>query len=113
MDDDDDGNRDVVERSITVFYPKHTPKGDSGIEIGSINNVYGGGNAAKVVGSTHVNIGTVSGDIAFETPTSITDPDERKHQVKGASIAGNVYGGGNKAEVTGNTNVTIGKTTAP
>jgi hypothetical protein len=108
VDDDDDGNRDVVERSITVFYPKHTPKGDSGIEIGGINNVYGGGNAAKVVGSTHVNIGTVSGDIAFETPTSITDPDERKHQVKGASIAGNVYGGGNEAEVTGNTNVNVG-----
>ena len=32
--------------------------------------------------------------------------------VKGANIVGNVYGGGNKAEVTGNTNVTIGKTTA-
>lgn len=29
--------------------------------------------------------------------------------VIGADIRGNVYGGGNNAEVTGNTNVTIGK----
>ena len=29
--------------------------------------------------------------------------------VKGANIVGNVYGGGNEAEVTGNTNVVIGK----
>ncbi len=106
VDEDDDGNKDVVNQSIIVFYPKHT----SG-EIGGINNVYGGGNAAKVVGSTHVNIGTVDGEITFETPTSVTDANERKHEVKGASIVGNVYGGGNQAEVTGNTNVTIGKET--
>ena len=29
--------------------------------------------------------------------------------VKGANIVGNVYGGGNNAQVTGNTNVNIGK----
>jgi hypothetical protein len=32
-----------------------------------------------------------------------------KKDVIGADIRGNVYGGGNAAEVTGNTNVTIGK----
>ena len=34
-------------------------------------------------------------------------------KVKGADIRGNVYGGGNNAEVTGNTNVTIGKKATP
>ena len=33
--------------------------------------------------------------------------------VKGADIRGNVYGGGNNAGVTGDTNVTIGKSTTP
>jgi len=29
--------------------------------------------------------------------------------VEGVNIIGNVYGGGNKADVTGNTNVVVGK----
>ena len=58
-------------------------------KIGAINNVFGGGNSAKVIGNTQVNIGTEEGT--------------------GADIRGNVYGGGNNAEVTGNTNVQIGK----
>jgi hypothetical protein len=33
----------------------------------------------------------------------------RKVEIIGADIRGNVYGGGNNAEVTGNTNVVIGK----
>jgi hypothetical protein len=33
----------------------------------------------------------------------------KKYNVKGADIRGNVYGGGNNAQVTGNTNVIIGK----
>jgi hypothetical protein len=33
--------------------------------------------------------------------------------VVGADIRGNVYGGGNKAKVTGNTNVIIGKEGTP
>ncbi len=99
---DDDGNRIVEEKNIHVYLPPY----ESG--IGNIGNVYGGGNAAKVDGSTHVNIGTIDGDITFETPTADAEAD-RKHTVKGANIVGNVYGGGNAAEVTGNTNVTIGK----
>ena len=57
--------------------------------IGAINNVFGGGNAAKVMGNTYVNIGTDA--------------------CEGVDIRGNVYGGGNNAQVTGNTNVVIGK----
>ena len=62
----------------SVTLPAHV-KG----KIGVIGNVFGGGNAAKVTGSTTVN-------------------------VVNANITDNVYGGGNNAEVTGNTNVNIG-----
>ena len=82
--------------------------------IGGINNVYGGGNAAQVIGDTHVNIGTTTGEsVVFNTPTSIVDDDDRTHTVKGANIVGNVYGGGNAAQVTGKTNVQIGKKILP
>ena len=81
-------------------------------KVGAINNVFGGGNAAKVVGDTHVNIGTES-TVDFETDVddpNTTDVDESAPRtVVGADIRGNVYGGGNEAEVTGGTNVTIGK----
>ncbi len=100
----------MEEKSISVYLPPFT----SG-NIGAINNVYGGGNAAKVDGNTYVNIGTESGEVTFETPTD-DDEADRKHTIKGADIRGNVYGGGNQAVVTGNTNVTIGKeatTTTP
>ena len=90
-----------------VVLPSHV-KG----KIGSIYNVFGGGNAAKVIGNTNVNIGTE----ATQTYVSIDDDKttEAKENVKtvvGADIRGNVYGGGNNAAVTGNTNVTIGKET--
>ena len=61
-----------------------------GNKVGTIGNVFGGGNAAPVEGSTFVNVGT-------ENNT--------------ADITGNVYGGGNNAVVTGNANVQIGKRT--
>ena len=108
--------------------PSHT-KGN----IGAINNVFGGGNAAKVIGNTTVNIGTetevyvvkevTSGSVlpdgcytrnndgsyttATGTATAGTTYYEKK-DVIGVDIRGNVYGGGNEAEVTGDTNVNIG-----
>ena len=113
-------------------------------KIGAINNVYGGGNEARVIGNTTVNIGTTekvymlvnqelevdvtdvssyytrTGAGTSENPyvyTKCADNSKaaentiyyERHEVIGADIRGNVYGGGNKAEVTGNTNVTIGK----
>ena len=100
---DNAGNRIVDHQKVPVYLPPFT----SG-EIGAINNVYGGGNAAKVIGDTFVNIGTKDGNLVFATPSNDSEA-ERTHQIKGATITGNVYGGGNNAEVTGNTNVTIGK----
>ena len=113
-------------------------------KIGAINNVYGGGNEARVIGNTNVNIGTAeevymlvnkemevgttdvssyytrTGEGTAESPYVYTPCAANskaaentiyyeRHEVIGADIRGNVFGGGNEAEVTGNTNVTIGK----
>ena len=114
----------------SVILPSHA-KG----KMGSIYNVFGGGNAAKVMGSTTVNIGTTVGnEIYIEIPVkagatlpadcytksgdeytpasgeAAEDTDYyKKYTVLGVDIRDNIYGGGNNAEVTGNTNVNIGK----
>lgn len=106
-------------------------------QIGAIGNVYGGGNAADVDGSTHVNIGNLeyvdittvgttdvrgyymSGstgytEITGSTPVKAVANTTYYKKVVGVDIRGNVYGGGNAAKVTGDTNVVIGKeTTTP
>ncbi len=78
-------------------------------KMGVIGNVFGGGNAAKVIGNTNVNIGT-SDEEPFESLRA-ADGTVPTKLVAGADIRGNVYGGGNQAEVTGDTNVVIGKET--
>ena len=107
----------------STVYSVAVPAHDNG-KMGTINNVFGGGNAAAVYGDTNVNIGTTaseklvnlksSGDPDYENDTNgnpTTTPKRTEKTVVGADIRGNVYGGGNKAEVTGNTNVNIGKAT--
>ena len=87
-------------------------------QMGVIGNVFGGGNAAQVIGDTHVNIATESA-VKFESiiDNTIQGDDKRVSMpVVGADIRGNVFGGGNNAAVTGNANVNIGKkitTTTP
>lgn len=96
--------------------------------LGTIGTVYGGGNQAEVVGSTHVNIGTESDvqvhditkavyDVIKTGRTDITNPsytggaDQAKDLtiiVEGANITDNIYGGGNNASVTGQTHITVG-----
>jgi hypothetical protein len=75
-------------------------------KIGAIGTVFGGGNAAKVIGNTNVNIGTET-SVVFESLTGTEA--ERTKTVEGADIRGNVYGGGNQADVTGKTNVKVGR----
>ena len=107
--------------------------------MGAINEVFGGGNAAKVIGSTTVNIatqeevylvkqvsvgdaltglytrsgaGTTASPFVYTEATGTAEEHVtyyEKRKVLGVDIKGNVYGGGNNAEVTGATNVTIGK----
>ena len=102
-------------------------------EIGVIGTIFGGGNEAEVVGDTHVNIGTQSSvtvhNVSKDVYTKITQNNARPDitdpgfnandaadvtkdltiQVEGVNITGNVYGGGNNANVTGKTNVQIGQ----
>jgi hypothetical protein len=77
-------------------------------KIGAIGKVFGGGNAAKVMGNTTVNVGNLS-TIDFEATGAGEDTPRTGVTVIGADIKGNVYGGGDAAEVTGNASVNIGK----
>jgi hypothetical protein len=114
--DDGNGNRKSKNVDIDIYLPPHTAG-----QIGAINNVFGGGNAAKVIGNTTVNIGTKTGEEVEIFSLPVKDSANREpsdpgwvptyetKEVKGVNIVGNVYGGGNEANVTGSTNVTIGK----
>ncbi len=109
----------------TVTLPAHTKE-----KMGAIGDVFGGGNAAEVTGNTTVNIGTSEYDemVSIATGDDVTGYYIRNNdgsyteatgtavegttyykKVLGVDIRGNVYGGGNNAEVTGNTEVNIGK----
>ena len=109
--------------------------------IGAINNVFGGGNQAKVIGNPQVNIGTEAGDEVYVEMTVAEGDDVAGYYTrtgtagsytystnplpegskadaettyclkttKRVDIRGNVFGGGNNAEVEGNTNVVVGK----
>ena len=89
--------------------------------IGAINDVFGGGNEAKVIGTPHVNIGTKMGEVIKLASMAIEDsegkapsevgwiPSYELVTVEGVDIRGNVYGGGNAADVTGDAEVVIGK----
>lgn len=100
--------KDMTIGDHTVTLPPHVNG-----KIGAISNVFGGGNAAKVIGNTQVNIGTLS-TINFNTKASGEANPRTGVTVEGVDIRGNVYGGGNNAEVTGDANVNIGnKVTTP
>ena len=71
------------------------------LALGTIGIVFGGGNAANVVGDTYVNIG----DGTFINENGEASTVTRRS----AQITGRVFGGGNNAEVSGNTHVVIGK----
>lgn len=98
------GNPTVNINQIKGLHAGTTPAGGQPIPdaLGTIGNVFGGGNAAKVIGQTYVNIGTSAQNAHLSGPdTTLT--------AAGANITGNVYGGGNQADVTGKTNVTVGQ----
>lgn len=97
------GERETEEVTIDVYLPPHAANA-----MGAINSVYGGGNAAKVIGNTYVNIGTEA-TIDFVTKKDGETTPATGVAVQGADIRGNVYGGGNQADVTGDTHVQIGK----
>ena len=83
----------------TTYY-KQSVKGDIADEIGTIGEVYGGGNRGNVSGNAIVNIVT-------ETSVNMVSLGEVPRTVYGAHIDGNVYGGGKLADVLGNTTINI------
>jgi hypothetical protein len=98
---DDQNVPALIDGTNVKLYPHEAGK------MGVISTVFGGGNAAKVIGDTHVNIGTTSEE-PFESLRQ-ADGSVPKKPVAGADIRGNVYGGGNNAEVTGDPKVVIGQ----
>ena len=102
-----EGGETVPDAGKTITFSDGTsvtmPTHESG-KIGAIGTVFGGGNAAQVVGNTNLNIGTASTINYSSDATGATG-----RPVIGVDIRGNVFGGGNEAEVTGYTNVIVGK----
>ena len=104
--------------NINMIYG--TPGGVTATALGEIGDVYGGGNAAAVIGNPTVNIGmatTVQCHESFDKTTIDETHDGYTYSdaqdVLGAYITGNVFGGGNLAEVSGNTYVNICGTQNP
>ena len=109
---------------------------------GVIETVYGGGNAADVIGAPAIRIGDKMGStVTLKSMQSLQNATSDTYirsgiriekvsgnsikytatnnsantitvgvsqTVKGATISGNVYGGGNQANVTGDTNIQVG-----
>ena len=99
-----------------VTYYKQAVKGDIAKTIGTIGEVYGGGNIGNVNGHTTVNIGTETKAVFITEPTHLgtkgTDYTERadgkfEATVEGAHITGDVYGGCYAATVRDNATVNI------
>ena len=78
---------------------------DNPQQLGEIENVFGGGNAAPVYGDATVNIATVPTVDVFDLDSEYKvqydngAPRMRSVNVIGAYISGNVYGGGQLADV--------------
>ena len=77
-----------MEPGYTTTDPEDAPANRTAQPLGTIGNVFGGGNEAQVHGNPVVLVGT---------------------RGKSANISGNVFGGGNNANVTGNTHIQIGQ----
>ena len=124
---------DATIHSTTVGEDKYFPAGNGTTEpsfpahkkgeIGAIGSVFGGGNLAEIVGNATVNIGSETKSYFITEPTQFRDPSAPdtpltpvadgdykglyEVTVEGANITGSVYGGGQDAVVTGNTQVNI------
>ena len=97
----------------TTYYKKSAIICTIDDAIGTIGNVYGGGDQGIVTGNSTVNIGTLTA----VTINNYNDNNEitgtASEDVLGAHITGNVYGGGNMADVQGNTYVNISALMTP
>lgn len=117
------GNTNVTINQIPGRYASRidangdsTPDGDATL-LGTIGTVFGGGNEAKVQGETNIYVATSPTKVQHALPYyngtngghTAGEPTDETLYDAGANITGNIYGGGNQADVTGKTNVTVGK----
>ena len=102
----DTGARDVPNRDPHINI----------ISATSIGAIYGGGYKAKMVGSPHINVNMTTGrilatykdkDDSYATKYTVADDGSGDWVIPIGTI-GNIYGGGNMADVIGNTYVEIG-----
>lgn len=100
-----DANYQMVSNTETYTNPKG---------FGTIGNIYGGGNAAGVVGNTYVNIFTSQYNSHIENPDTDYVYDKLPKN-SGVNIEGDVFGGSKGSasnpeagKVTGTTNVVVG-----
>ena len=96
-----------------------TPSRDPQINIISatkIGKIYGGGYAADLIGSPHINVNMTTGRIrekyASEYPKDpygyITEVDAAGNKIIPVGVIGTIFGGGNKGDIYGDTYVEIG-----
>ena len=90
-------------------YYKKSVQGSIDPVIGTIGDVFGGGNIGKVTGSTVVNIGTEQKVtmVTISDKPETTEVKENEFNVLGVHINGDVFGGCNSNVVTGNATVNI------
>ena len=90
-------------------YYKKSVQGSIDPVIGTIGDVFGGGNIGKVTGSTVVNIGTEPKVtmVTISDKPETTEVKENEFSVLGAHINGDVFGGCNSNVVTGDAIVNI------
>lgn len=112
-----DGNDERIELSKATTLPYGITWGENHSivipnEAGSIGTIYGGGNAGAVYGNTNVLIGTgtkfKTADNKVANKHMNADESDAAEEVA-VTITGNVFGGGNEAIVSGNTDVKIGE----
>ena len=114
-----------ISDGTSTYYDKQVT-GTIDNAIGIIGNVFGGGKQGQVIGNAQVNIGSltevpimkrINGTIVDTSDASIYDGEGKQkpgvtiayvnQSVLGAHITGDVFGGGEEAEVTGNAEVFI------
>ena len=111
---------------INMFHGNTTePTPSTNRPIGTIGQVFGGGNEAKVTGKTTVDIGTdgetkVNGEVPEGQKKGVKilssnqfinpdyDPNDATNKPLRKSITAGIYGGGNLADVDGDTELNIG-----
>jgi len=104
---EDTHTKDDGHGGYTYTVTGYADNNDAVLAIGTIGNLFGGGNMANIDGDTHVEIGTGKWITAWDNDGSpvYTVPTENSRNA--ATITGDVFGGGNNADITGNTFIDI------